>query len=70
MIARLLAALHRATCHHRCYLEDIARINPERVDCLCYQCGKKLTASYGLALRADLDQRAPTRRWFTVPHFY
>jgi hypothetical protein len=44
-------------CSHSCYIEDIRRVDPERVECPCHRCGKVLSAAYGLVLPAQLHQR-------------
>lgn len=43
-------ALQQWLCAHECRLEDLQRVNPERVDCVCLKCGAALSAPYGLAL--------------------
>lgn len=43
------------TCKHEINSNDIVRINPNLVEAECHNCGKKLTAAYGLALKAKIN---------------
>lgn len=54
---RLLRALRQHFCAHRCYLEDIVRVGPERVECPCHRCGLQLSALYGAALDCKFDRK-------------
>jgi hypothetical protein len=58
VIARFLIWLKQSRCRHRVYIEDIRRLDDAQlVAARCHQCGSILTAAYGLALAAKLEQR-------------
>lgn len=59
LLRRAVRALRQHFCSHRCYLEDLKRIGPERVEAPCHRCGKQLHARYGAALPCKFD-RKPT----------
>jgi hypothetical protein len=54
--------LRQRFCSHEVYIEDIVRQTVltndlYHVEAPCHRCGAKLTAPYGLALKANLAQR-------------
>ncbi len=58
-----LAHVKQWLCKHACEISDIRRISEEAVICPCRKCGKMLTATYGLALPAVLENlKADNRR--------
>lgn len=56
-LSRLALAVGRALCAHRGYIDDIRRVDVDRVECQCHRCGKNLVATYGLALRCRLERK-------------
>jgi len=58
VIARFLTWWKQRRCDHRIYIEDIQRMRTAQlVKAPCHVCGLTLTAEYGLALNAKLEQR-------------
>lgn len=61
-MARMWLQIKRWACAHHCYVEDIRRVSPSSVRCVCAKCGQTLDAPYGIALKARLMQRSGTTR--------
>ena len=59
MMSNLLNRMRQWWCgpDHACYLADLKRVSETRVECECFRCGKRLVATYGLALPCQWHPR-------------
>lgn len=62
LITKIARKMIQLFCFHRVCVEDMERINPDRVDGQCYKCGKILSAYCGLALPLDWDPNKSIRK--------